>query len=85
MTQDPFLKGKSHGKSKGKTRKRKHSQSPEPKLIEILSQKWAKEEEERKLEREVCQWEQEARERHEVEMMNYFKMAAESIARLAKE
>ena len=84
MTPDPFLKSKSYDKKKGKARKRKRSQSPEPNLVEILTHKWEKEEEERKLQRELLQQEQEARERREVEMMKYFKIAAEAITRLAE-
>jgi len=45
----------SPGKSrKGRGKKRKHSPSPEPKLVELFTEKWKEEKEERRLDRELA-------------------------------
>ena len=60
----------SPGKSrKGRGKKRKHSPSPEPKLVELFTEKWKEEKEERRLDRELAKQAFEAMDKHADRML----------------
>ena len=85
QSQSDSQTGKRFAKGKGKNKKRKHSASPERKLMDLIAEKWIKEEEERKEERELQRQREEAREKNDVEALACFKASVEIFARMAKD
>ena len=82
---DPQTKVNRVGKAKSKNKKRKRSPTPERKLMDLMVEKWQKEEDDRKEERELQRQREAAREKNDTEALACFKAAVEIFAHMVKD
>lgn len=84
ITPNPLIKDDKNNRKRG-CKKRRHSSSPKHKeVLDLLMQKWQKEEEQRDEDRELQRQREEARDKRDVEVLNTMKTMTNILERLTR-